>query len=143
VLLAVGAVNLSGLLLARSLARDHEFAIQRALGASRARLMRQSLIDGVLLSCAGFAIAMPIAWWLTGNIEPLLAARALPLQVQLTPSPGVIALAGATTIFTGLLIVSRPRMGGPRRDRHANRVGLGARHWRGLVRGDADQLVCE
>jgi predicted permease len=104
VLLAVGAVNLSGLLLARSLARDHQFAIQRALGASRAQLIRQSLFDGVLLSCAGLAVAIPVAWWLTSNIEPMLAARALPLQIRLTPSPGVIALAGAATILTGLLI---------------------------------------
>jgi predicted permease len=104
VLLAVGAVNLSGLLLARSLARDHQFAIQRALGASRAQLIRQSLLDGVLLSCAGLVVAIPAAWWLTGQVEPMLAGRALPLQLRLTPSPVVIGLATAVTIVVGLLI---------------------------------------
>ncbi len=131
-LLSVGAVNVSGLLLARSLARDHEFAIQRALGASRAQLIRQPMIDGVLLSCAGLLVAMPIAWWLTDNIEPLLTARALPLQVQLTPSPGVMALAGAATIFTGLLIGILPArravnasIGGATRSSRAVSAGLG------------------
>lgn len=104
VLWAVSAVNLSGLLLARSLTREHQFAIQRALGASRSQVIRHSMMDGLLLSGAGLSAALPIAWWLTSSSESMLTPRALPLQVHLTPSVGVIALACVMTILTGLLV---------------------------------------
>ena len=104
VLLAVGAVNLSGLLLARSLARSHQFAVQRALGATRGRLVQQSLLDGLFLALTGFVVAAPIAWSLTTRVTPMLVARALPLQQQLTPTAGVLWLAAATTIVMGSLI---------------------------------------
>lgn len=104
VLLAVGAVNLSGLLMARSMAREHQFAIQRALGASRARVIRQSLLDSLLLSVAGLTVAFPLAWLLTNSIEPMLVARSLPLQYQLTPSLGVMVAAVVVTLITGVLM---------------------------------------
>jgi putative ABC transport system permease protein len=104
ILLAVGAVNLSGLLLARSIARDHQFAIQRALGASGTRLIRQSVIDGVLLAGAGLVIALPLAWWISAAVGPMLAPRALPRQYELTPSFGVIAIAVVVTLITGILM---------------------------------------
>lgn len=104
VLLVVAAVNLSGLLLARSLSRAHEFAVQRALGAPRMRLVSQSVLDGLLLSIAGLIAALPLSWWLTNSIEPMLVARALPLQYALTPSAGVIAIAIVTTLVVGTLI---------------------------------------
>jgi predicted permease len=104
VLLGIGAVNLSGLLLARGLARHHQFAVQRALGASPARLLRQSILDGVLLALAGLVVALPIAWTLIGRVEPMLMARALPLQQQLTPTPSVLAIAAITTVMMGVLI---------------------------------------
>lgn len=104
VLLGIGTVNLSGLMLARGLARHHEFAVQRALGASRARLLRQSMLDGVLLAVAALIVAVPIAWALIGRVEPMLMARALPLQQQLTPTLPVLALATLTTLVMGIVI---------------------------------------
>jgi predicted permease len=108
VLLAVGAVNLCGLLLARSLGRHHAFAVQRALGASGGRLLQQSMLDGVLLACAGLAVALPLAWWVTSNVTPLLVARALPLQYRLTPGASVLMIATLATIAIGLLIGAVP-----------------------------------
>ena len=108
VLLAVGAINLSGLLLARGLRRHHEFAVQRALGATRGRLLRQSILDGLFLAMAALMFAIPIAWWLTAQVTPALVARALPLQYPLTPTPGVLAMAAITTIVTGMVIGALP-----------------------------------
>lgn len=69
--LLVACVNAANLLLARVAAREREFAVRRALGASRLQLARQVLCESLLLSIAAGAVALPIAWW------TLLAARAL------------------------------------------------------------------
>jgi predicted permease len=108
VLLAVGVINLSGLLLARGLSRHHQFAVQRALGATGSRLMQQSLLDGLFLAFAGLACALPIAWGLTRQVTPMLMARALPMQQTLEPTSTVLAVAAAVTILTGLLIAALP-----------------------------------
>ena len=108
VLLAVSAVNLTGLLLARGLARRHAFAVHRALGATGARLLQQSMLDGVLLAGASLVVALPVSWWMTSDVTPLLVARALPLQYQLTPSTNVLVTATLSTIAIGLLIGAAP-----------------------------------
>jgi predicted permease len=104
VLLAVGAVNVSGLLLARGLSRHHAFAVQRALGATGGRLLQQSVLEGLLLALVSLVLALPLAWWVTSDVTPLLVARAVPLQYALTPSPGVLAIAAVTTIVLGVLM---------------------------------------
>ncbi len=58
-----GCLNLSGLMLARALTRQHEFAVRIAMGVSRGRLIQQVLIDGVLLSLAALVVAVPLSWW--------------------------------------------------------------------------------
>jgi predicted permease len=108
VLLAVGVINLSGLLLARGLSRNHQFVVQRALGATGSRLMQQSLLDGLFLAFAGLSCALPIAWWLTRRFTPMLMARALPLQQTLAPTMSVFVVATAITIVIGLLIAALP-----------------------------------
>ena len=108
VLLAVGVINLSGLLLARGLSRNHQFVVQRALGATAWRLMQQSLLDGLFLAFAGLSCALPIAWWLTTRVTPMLMARALPLQQTLAPTFNVFAVAAAITILAGLAIAALP-----------------------------------
>ncbi len=108
VLLVVGVINLSGLLLARGLTRNHEVAVQSALGATGSRLLQQSLLDGLFLALAGLLFALPIAWWLTDQAAPMLMARALPLQQTLAPTFPVFAVAALTTIVVGLLIAALP-----------------------------------
>src|SRR5262249_57210115 len=61
-LLAVACANLAGLTLARSLTRRHQVAIRLALGGSARRVFWQLLLDGILLSTAAVAVAVPLAW---------------------------------------------------------------------------------
>ena len=63
--LLIAAANFAGLLLARVIDREGEFALRAALGASRRRLVRQQLIQALLLALAGTALGLLIAFWIT------------------------------------------------------------------------------
>ena len=73
-LLAIGCGNVSILLFARGTARQHEFAVRSAIGASRRRIVRQLLTESLLLSLTGAALGV------------LLAYRALDLIVVICPN---------------------------------------------------------
>src|SRR5438105_15561293 len=63
--LLIAAANFAGLLLARVIEREGEFALRAALGASRRQLVRQQLIQALLLALAGTALGLLIAFWIT------------------------------------------------------------------------------
>jgi hypothetical protein len=102
-------VNLSGLLLARSVARGKEFAMRGALGASRGRLLRQALTEGLVLSgagaMAGLTLAFGMTWWLAHQQSialPLLSEVRMDLPALLWTA-GIAMIAGlAFAIAPGL-----------------------------------------
>jgi predicted permease len=60
--LAIGCVNVAGLLLARGVKREREMAMRTAIGAGWARLVRQVLTEGLILAAAGAAMGVMLAW---------------------------------------------------------------------------------
>ena len=139
ILLAIGCVNLTALLLARGLARHHQFAVRLALGASRARLFQQSLVDGLLLASSGLVVALPLAWWASRVLTAMLTfARPVPLRQPMTPDVRVLATATVVAILAGLLVGILPAW------RAANgRVALALRPGRAVARtlGRSGQLL--
>src|SRR3954465_8625360 len=102
-LLAVASANLAGLTLARSLARRHQVAIRLALGGSPRRVLWQLLVDGILLSAAAFAGAIPRAWGISRVVRSTLMAGLLTSKSPaVTPDARVVAAAALLTVLIGL-----------------------------------------
>lgn len=101
--------NLAGLLLARSASRQKERAIRTALGAGRARLLVQSLTEGLTLSGAGAALGFGLAVAGTGLVARLDAVS-LPLLRDVSTDGTALAFAVALAIATGVVFGLAPGM---------------------------------
>jgi putative ABC transport system permease protein len=108
-LLAIGCANLGGLLLARAVTRGPQMAVRIALGATRRRLIQQVAVESLLLSSAGTAVALPLAWWGSRQLGATIWMSALrPLGLSMTPDARVLAVAAAVAVGTGLSVCVLP-----------------------------------
>jgi putative ABC transport system permease protein len=101
-LLLIACVNVANLLLARSLARQKEFSLRSALGASRSRMMRQMLTESVLLATAGGVLGVLAA---TGGIQVLRAVgpSTLPRLDEVHINAPVLLFTTCISLLTGLV----------------------------------------
>ena len=113
VLLLVACANTAQLLLARSLRRGREVAIRAALGASRVRLIRQFLLEGVVLAvCGGFA-GLLISRWAARLLVAVLPERS-PLLESAHVDIRVIGFALALSVILALVFAVLPAVKGSR-----------------------------
>ena len=100
--LLVACANVASLLLSRGVARAPELAVRVALGASRARLLREALSESVLLALAGGGCGVLIALWAV-PVFVRLAGADLPHLVDITVNIWVLAAALGVSVFAGLV----------------------------------------
>jgi putative ABC transport system permease protein len=102
-LLAIGCGNVSILLLARGTARQHEFAVRTAIGASRGRIIRQLLTESLLLSLTGAALGVLLAYRALALIVELLPKYSFPHEASIQINLPVLAFSVAVALLTGIL----------------------------------------
>jgi predicted permease len=102
-LLLVVCANLASLMLARGAARRHEFALRAAIGAGRARLVRQLLIESVMLALAGAALGLLFAAWGTSLLLAILSSSQESFHLDLNSDWRVITFTLAVSLATVLL----------------------------------------
>ena len=126
--LLIACANVANLLFARSLAREHEIAIRTAMGAGRVALVRQSLIEGLSLSCAGGLLGLFIAY---AGLDALLALAPsdLPRVSNVGVDATVLLFALALSLTTGVLFWPCPRASSFERCSGFAQRGLARRGW--------------
>lgn len=105
-LLLLACVNVAGLLLARGATRQSEVAVRASLGATRSRLIRQLLIESLVIAVPGAALGVLLAWItldaVVANV-PLVIPSNSPAAINLTVLLGTMLLLIPTVLIAGLL----------------------------------------
>jgi putative ABC transport system permease protein len=114
ILLIVACANVANLLLARGVGRGREFAVRQALGASRGRLIRQMLVESLVIAAAGGAAGLALARWTLdaiARLRPVDVARLdhIPIDARAAAiACGVTIVAAVVAGLTPSLQLSRP-----------------------------------
>ncbi|MGH9481946.1 MAG: ABC transporter permease [Terriglobales bacterium] len=117
--LLLAIVNLASLLLARATARQKEMGVRLALGAGRRRIIRQLLVESVLLSVLGGLLGTALALWGDGVLLRLVSAAGGQVSLDLTPDARVLAFIAAVCLLTGVLFGLAPALRMARLDLNA------------------------
>jgi putative ABC transport system permease protein len=99
-LLLIACANVANLMLARTTVREREMAIRVALGAGRARLIRQLMTESVTLAAAGGVLGLLVTMWGIDLLPSVLEAR-VPRADGIAIDGAVLAFSACATILTG------------------------------------------
>ena len=100
--LLIACANVANLLLARASAREREVGIRAAMGAGRWRLIRQLMVESLVLSLVGTALAVVLAWWAVGILKSSMP-EGVPRITHIAIDLRVLAAAAGLSIVTGAL----------------------------------------
>jgi putative ABC transport system permease protein len=106
--LLIGCANLAGLALARGISRDREIAVRAALGARSGRLVRQCLIENVVISVCGGVLGIGVGYAMMKWIQSLIPPFTLPPAVDITMDSSVLLFTLTVVVVTGLLLGAAP-----------------------------------
>ena len=114
--LLIACANVANLLIARGFMRQKEIAVRLSLGASRGRLVRQLLVESVVLSVAGGLVGVLLAVGMTRGLLALVPSEGSPLLIRAAPDLRILGFALALTGLTGIVFGLVPALRASRPD---------------------------
>jgi len=139
--LGIACVNVANLLLSTAPARTHEAAVRVALGASRGRLLRQMLIESVLVSIAGTIAGLGIAVLVARFISSIQIVESLPVVLDIDVDARVVLFTFAVGLTSGILSGLAPALRSSRGNVNALLKSVDARMGRSGRTGIRQALV--
>ena len=114
--LLIACANVANLLIARGFMRQKEIAVRLSLGASRGRLVRQLLVESLVLSFAGGLVGLALAVVLTRGLLALVPSEGRPLLINAHPDWRILAFTLGLTFATGIVFGLLPALRASRPD---------------------------
>jgi predicted permease len=108
--LLVACFNIANVLLVRATVRQREMAIRAAIGAGRARLVRQHLTESLVLAILGGGAGLLLGWWASGFLSSLPLGTDLPVTFNFQPDFRVYLFTLATVVVTGAVVGVMPAL---------------------------------
>jgi predicted permease len=108
--LLIACANVANLLLARGFARQREIAVRLSLGASRAMLIRQMLVESLVLSGAGALAGLGLSVLLTRGLLALMPASGDPILISASPDLRILGFTLVVTLTTGIIFGLLPAL---------------------------------
>jgi putative ABC transport system permease protein len=115
-LLLIGCGNVANLLLARATTREKEFAIRSALGANRWRLIRQLLVESLILATGGAAVGTLLAWGGLKSLVALMPQNIIPAEAVIRLNLPVLTFTLVVAALTALVFGLVPALKAARKD---------------------------
>ncbi len=123
VILLIGCVNVACMLLARGIDRDVELSVRSALGASRWRILRQLLLENVLLAVFGGALGCALAFWILRTLASALASFQPAFAARIADDVTLLPIAFGFSAAAAVLFGTLPAIRLSRRDVTASLKG--------------------
>ena len=108
--LLVACFNIANVLLVRATVRQREMAIRAAIGAGRARLVRQHLTESLVLAILGGGAGLLLGWWASGFLSSLPLGTDLPITFNFQPDLRVYLFTLAAVVVTGAVVGIMPAL---------------------------------
>lgn len=125
--LVIACGNIANVMLFRSVGRRRELAMRVALGARRARIVRQLLTEGLTISLLGGALGLVMAYGASQALLRLLSDTAESIRLDTRPDPRVLMFAVGLSILTGLLFSLLPAIRAGKIEATQELTGVGGR----------------